>query len=113
MSHVVYKSGDIQGFTGFYITHNHNNTYCMQITDDSWGAVTPEKLREAADAIEAHRDKKVSWTFEDNWGDPYMVTVNTESCSVSVSGDGFVHIKTSKLAELIERALNEQKASSV
>ena len=119
MSGVIYGSGDIRSKTGrslngFMILDKFGGDYGVQYKGSpGWGAVTPEKLREAADAIEAHRDKKVSWTFEDNWGDQYTVTVNTGSCSASVSGEGFVHIKQSKLAELIERALNEQKASSV
>ncbi len=56
MSNTIYESGD-DGLSGFSIADQGFGVYGVRITDPKWGAVTPEKLREAADAIEQHRGR--------------------------------------------------------
>lgn len=115
MSNTIYESGTIDGLSGFDIEHERNSIYGIHITDPSWGAVTPETLREAADAIERHRDG-VAVEFEDQGGESYRVKIDQRG-NFTIEGVGgatsVVWLSKSQIGELIQRVINAKKASSV
>lgn len=115
MSKTIYEAGEVGCHGGFSITKQDFGIYAVETGNSRWSAVSPEKLREAADAIEQHRDRGLV-EFEDNGGDSYRVNLDSQGNATVEAVDGatsVVWLSKSQIGELIQKVINAKEASSV
>lgn len=114
MSRIIYESGDIGGYVGFYIQNVLGEAYGVLSADEDWGAVTPEHLREAADAIEQHRDG-ATVEFEDEANHSYRAKLDPQGNVTVEAVDGATEVawmSCAQLGKLIQNVLKAKEALS-